>query len=376
MANFDLKVIGTGGKEQRKPSSGLTIDFLSVRIGASNLEIKETTGDLDLGTVKLLVPAGTASGHAVNKGQLDGKVADSITDGVTDVAPSQNAVFDALALKINSSLINAANGVAPLDANGLVPVVNMPPAAIERLVVVADQAARYALTTATVQNGDTVKQTDTGLMYFVKDDTNLGNANGYEVYTAGTASSVAWSGVTGTPTTLSGYGITDYAAAAKAAAVSDSITDGITDVAPSQNAVFDALALKADASALPSAPYLSKTNDNAGAITVRQIVYVKSNGNVDLADASLDLFDGVIGIVKDASIATTAAGLITFAKGDLISGFSGLTPGKKYYLSKATPGLIELYSAITYASGDDVVCVGKALSASVLEFDPNFEFEY
>lgn len=36
------------------------------------------------------------------------------------------------------------------------------------------------------------------------------------------------------------------AAAAKAAAVADSITDGVTDVAPSQNAVFDALALKRD----------------------------------------------------------------------------------------------------------------------------------
>jgi len=37
-------------------------------------------------------------------------------------------------------------------------------------------------------------------------------------------------------------------ARAKAAAVSDAIVNGVTDVAPSQNAVFDALALKADAS--------------------------------------------------------------------------------------------------------------------------------
>jgi len=38
------------------------------------------------------------------------------------------------------------------------------------------------------------------------------------------------------------------ASGAKAAAVSDSITDGIVDVAPSQNAVYDALSLKYDAS--------------------------------------------------------------------------------------------------------------------------------
>ena len=103
----------------------------------------------------------------------------------------------------------AGNSLVVLDSNGFVPLTQIPPAALERLVIVADQAARYALTTATVQNGDTVKQTDTNVMYFVKDDTNLSSAAGYEVYSAGTASAVAWSGVTGTPTTLAGYGITD-----------------------------------------------------------------------------------------------------------------------------------------------------------------------
>ena len=130
-------------------------------------------------------------------------VSDSITDAITDVAPSQNAVFDALALKIATSARGAANGVASLDASGLVPVTQMPPAALERLVVVADQAARFALTLSTVQNGDTVKQTDTNIMYFVKDDANLDSAAGYEAYTAGTASAVAWGGITGIPAPVS-----------------------------------------------------------------------------------------------------------------------------------------------------------------------------
>jgi hypothetical protein len=95
--------------------------------------------------------------------------------------------------------VGAANGVATLDSAGLIPVNQIPPAALERLIVVANQAARYALTTATAQNGDTVLQTDTGVMYFVKDDTNLGNASGYQVYSAGAASSVAWTGITGIP---------------------------------------------------------------------------------------------------------------------------------------------------------------------------------
>jgi hypothetical protein len=40
--------------------------------------------------------------------------------------------------------------------------------------------------------------------------------------------------------------ITDFNSAAKAATVADAIADGVVDVAPSQNAVFDALALKAN----------------------------------------------------------------------------------------------------------------------------------
>ncbi len=104
-----------------------------------------------------------------------------------------------------------ANGYASLDASGFVPLTQLPPSAIERLIIVANQTARFALTTATVQNGDTVKQTDTNIMYYVKDDTNLSNSTGYEDYKASTAASVPWSGVTGTPTTLAGYNITDAA---------------------------------------------------------------------------------------------------------------------------------------------------------------------
>lgn len=91
---------------------------------------------------------------------------------------------------------------------GLVPIESIPPAALERLVIVANQAARYALTTASIQTGDTVKETDTGLMYRVKDDIQLGNAAGYEQYTAGQASAVPWGGVSGKPTALQGGGTT------------------------------------------------------------------------------------------------------------------------------------------------------------------------
>lgn len=239
-------------------------------------------------------------------------------DASTDNGLVRKSQMDtALGLKLDASQKGAANGVATLDANQLIPIAQIPPAAIERLVIVADETARFALTTATVQNGDTVKQTDTNLMYFVKDDTNLDSAAGYEAYTAGAASTIAWSGVTGTPTTISGYGITDFnstfdtqlgtkttdnltegstnlyyttgrfdtafsgkttdgltegvtnlyftTARAKSAAVADAINDGTLDVAPSQNAVFDALALKfntSDFSTSFDSNLSGKTTDN------------------------------------------------------------------------------------------------------------------
>lgn len=86
------------------------------------------------------------------------------------------------------------------DSSTIVPLANIPPAALERITVVADDAARLKLTTTTVQTGDTVKVTSTKKMYFVKDDTKLNSEAGYEEYVAGkVADSVAWDNITGKP---------------------------------------------------------------------------------------------------------------------------------------------------------------------------------
>lgn len=95
-----------------------------------------------------------------------------------------------------------ANFDASKIASGTISIDRLPKAALERLVVVADDTARFALTTATVQSGDTVKVTSTGKMYLIKDESKLNSENGYEPYTASQASSVPWSGVTGKPSTF------------------------------------------------------------------------------------------------------------------------------------------------------------------------------
>lgn len=108
-----------------------------------------------------------------------------------------------LDVKFGDTAGTAAEGNHKHDAaditSGVLDIERIPVAALERLVIVADDTARFALTKATVQDGDTVKVESSGKMYFVVDDTKLNNEAGYNVYTAGSASSVPWSGVTDKP---------------------------------------------------------------------------------------------------------------------------------------------------------------------------------
>lgn len=91
----------------------------------------------------------------------------------------------------NPELLNRSNHTGGQDAStitsGIFDIARIPQTALSRLTVVADQAARFALTTAQVQNGDTVLQTSpNNTMYYVVDETQLNSAAGYAIYTAAT----------------------------------------------------------------------------------------------------------------------------------------------------------------------------------------------
>ena len=103
----------------------------------------------------------------------------------------------------------AITEVAASKITGVLGLDQIPHSALERVVTVANDIARLALTTEDIQNGDVCKVTETGNMYFVVDDTKLNIEDGWMPFAAGTAASVAWSGITGKPTTVDGYGITD-----------------------------------------------------------------------------------------------------------------------------------------------------------------------
>ena len=107
--------------------------------------------------------------------------------------------------KANSSHTHGNGDITSLDASkitsGTIDLARLPQGALDRLVKVADDTARFKLTTKDVQLGDSVKVTSTKKMYIVIDETKLSSEAGYEPYTADSATSVPWSGVTGKPST-------------------------------------------------------------------------------------------------------------------------------------------------------------------------------
>lgn len=121
----------------------------------------------------------------------------------TSTNPVQNKVVNtALNGKANSSHKHNSADINSLDAaklTGTIDIARLPQGALDRLVKVADDTARFKLTTKDVQLGDTVQTLDNKKMYYVVDESKLSSADGYAPYTADTATSVPWSGVTGKP---------------------------------------------------------------------------------------------------------------------------------------------------------------------------------
>ena len=124
--------------------------------------------------------------------------------------------------------------IGSIDATkivGTIPLANLPAGALERLTHVANQSARLTLTIAQVQNGDTVQQDDTGVMYMVVDETKLGGASAaqaFQEYTAGRASAVPWSGIENKPITFTPntHGSTHNFGGTDAIDISKFIADG------------------------------------------------------------------------------------------------------------------------------------------------------
>ena len=159
----------------------------------------------------------TISGYGITDSYTKSEVDSSLSNYVlknVDISSGTHTkiTYDSKGLVLSGESLQSSD-IPSLDASkitsGVFDIERLPKSAIERLVIVTDDAGRFNLTTSDVQNGDTVKVNSTSKMYFVVDDSNLNTESGYCEYSAGTAASVPWSGVTGKPSTVSGYGITD-----------------------------------------------------------------------------------------------------------------------------------------------------------------------
>ena len=104
---------------------------------------------------------------------------------------------DTVEMGNGSTLTTAWSAKADL-VNGKVPLSEIPKTALDNLVKVADDTARFALTTDQVQNGDTVYVIATDLMYLVVDDTKLNQEAGYQGYSA----TASWDTLEDRPTNI------------------------------------------------------------------------------------------------------------------------------------------------------------------------------
>ena len=214
---------------------------------------------------------------------------------------SGSIITSAERTKLNNALVEADKGdtVATLDVNqklvqevdaskitsGTIDIQRLPAGALERLIEVDDETERFSLTTNDVQNGDTVKQLDTGVMYRVVDDLNLNNSLGYKEYVAGRAAAVDWSGVENKPS---------FHAVATSGNYNDllnkpSIPSDVNELSDSSNLLFDK-----NYNSLTNKPSIpTKTSDllnDSGYITISDIPTIPTDIS-DLSDNSNLLFD-------------------------------------------------------------------------------------
>ena len=102
----------------------------------------------------------------------------------------------------------------------------------------------------------------------------------------------------------------------------------------------------------------------AETLTAGNLVAIDENGEVVRASADVGGKDAMAFVKASYAAAETA---MAYFDGQ-VTGLTGLTPGARYYLSE-TPG--QVTDTPVVGSGKRLQFVGRAVSASVLEFSPD-----
>ena len=165
-----LKFINTTREDVANKVSTFTAtpnntNYITEKLAKDSLDLKQNITDNTLNTTSKTIVGG------INelKTSIDGKVVDAINDGVTSSAPSQNAVFDALALKANQSTTYTKTETdTALDLKQ------------KKVYDYTDTEANILLINPTANNGKTAKATDTLKEY-------ISNGTAWEEVGGGTA---------------------------------------------------------------------------------------------------------------------------------------------------------------------------------------------
>jgi len=191
-------------------------------ISASEVEALVNAGKISPATVAPLIAGTAAVGTSTKYAREDhrhpaqttvsgnaGTATKLATPRVIAIAGavSGSATFDGSSnVSINSTLngFNASkitSGTISEARLPNIPIEKLPAGALERMFVVESQTAAIdAVKAGTIQEGDVVQIGNGGLMYFCIDDAATTFGNAFKEFTAGSATSVPWSGVTGKPT--------------------------------------------------------------------------------------------------------------------------------------------------------------------------------
>lgn len=240
--NGHITIDGTDTTVYTLPVGGSTIGGVkTTSSGAGKVKI-DSAGAMQLNTSG--VSAGTYSKVTVNNMGIVTSGANLSASDIPTITLSK--VSDA-GTAASKDVGTSSGNVPVLDSNGKLNTSVMPALALNTTKVVATEAARKALTTSDVQNGDMVIVTGTNKTYMVIDDTKLSQDAGYTQILTPDAPVQSVNGKTGT-VSLTTSDITEgtnlyYTQArfntAFAAKASSGLTDGSTIVHSTDTLIID-----------------------------------------------------------------------------------------------------------------------------------------
>lgn len=182
------------------------VDYNKVLDDVDQANVHRATNGNPHGTTASDIGA-AAAGHTHNPETLGAATPASVATSIaehTSTAPHLTAGQAAAAAPVqsvaglagapNATQLKAALAISTSDVSGnfdgsritgTLPLSVLPKSAIQELKMIVNDADRFNLTLTDVQLHDSVKSSSTGLMWFLKDEANIGNSAGWEQYTAG-----------------------------------------------------------------------------------------------------------------------------------------------------------------------------------------------